>query len=406
MIAPYRRLLSIPRAWRFSLAGFILRLPISMLYLSLALFIVDETGSYSLAGALSMASAVVVSIASPLWSRTADRIGQRKVLKLTVPIHVFFLALFIALVKWGAPTLVWFPVALIFEGAVIGAGQMVRRRWRHAIGDDKNLIDTAYAYEALVEEFVFTFGPVIATLAAALISPTASLITALCFVAIGATLFLREKSTEPPVLPEVESRHGKLLISEKSFRAFFLPMMFCGATFSSTGLFIIGYVDTYGQRNLSGFLVAIWSIGSGVAAFITGAINWKRNANYRFVLGVIAFFIVTIPMAIAAHTFKGNLTIMAVALFINGLAIAPMLTAGFTAAESVVDSSRATEALAWGISALSLGGALPTAITGYIIDKSGAAVAANIPLIASTLAIVALVAYHRHWRERISPLHA
>ena len=124
MIAPYRRLLSIPRAWRFSLAGFILRLPISMLYLSLALFIVDETGSYSLAGALSMASAVVVSIASPLWSRTADRIGQRKVLKLTVPIHVFFLALFIALVKWGAPTLVWFPVALIFEGAVIGAGQM------------------------------------------------------------------------------------------------------------------------------------------------------------------------------------------------------------------------------------------------------------------------------------------
>ena len=111
-------------------------------------------------------------------------------------------------------------------------------------------------------------------------------------------------------------------------------------------------------------------------------------------------------MAIAAHTFKGNLIAMAIALFINGLAIAPMLTAGFTAAESAVDTSRATEALAWGISALSLGGALPTAITGYIIDKSGAAVAANIPLIASTLAVVALVAYHRHWRERLSPLHA
>ena len=88
MIAPYRRLLSIPRAWRFSLAGFVLRLPIAMLYLSLALFIVDETGSYSLAGALSMGSAVVVSIASPLWSRTADRLGQSRVLRATVPIQL------------------------------------------------------------------------------------------------------------------------------------------------------------------------------------------------------------------------------------------------------------------------------------------------------------------------------
>ena len=402
MLAPYRRLLSIPRAWRFSLAGFILRLPIAMLYLSLALFIVDETGSYSLAGALSMGSAVVVSIASPLWSRTADRIGQSKVLMMTVPIHIFFLGLFIILVKIGAPTPLWFISALIFEGAVIGSGQMVRRRWLHVIGDDRPLVDTAYAYEALVEEFVFTFGPVIATLAATLISPTASLVTAMTFVAIGALLFLREKSTEPPAHPHDEKVHGGLLIKEKKVRAFFIPMMFCGATFSSTGLVVVGYVDAYGIRNLSGLLVAIWSIGSGIAAFITGTITWKRSESYRFIVSLMTFVIVTAPIAIAAHWFTGNLFAMAVALFINGLGIAPMLTAGFTVAERSVDSKRATEVLAWGISALSLGGAIPTAITGYIIDKEGAYVAAVIPFICSALALLSLLGYWRVWKERLA----
>ena len=406
MIAPYRRLFSIPRAWQFSCAAFILRLPVSMLYLALALFIVDETGSYSLAGALSMGSAVVVSIASPLWSRAADRMGQSRVLRLTVPIHVIFLALFIYLVKADAPTPLWFLAALIFEGAVIGSGQMVRRRWLHVIGEDRNLIDTAYAYEALVDEFVFTFGPVAATITAATISPTASLITAMVFAIVGAYFFIKEKSTEPPAHPVDESGHDGLLIKKKSVRAFFLPLMFCGATFSSTGLFVVGYVDEYGIRNLSGILVAFWSIGSGIAAFITGSITWRKNESYRFILFLTAFFIVTSPIYIAAHWFEGNLAIMSLALFVNGFAIAPMLTAGLTVAERSVDPKRATEVLGWAISALSLGGALPTAITGYIIDNKGASVAAVIPFLSSGLALISLLAYWRLWRERlrVSPL--
>jgi MFS family permease len=402
MIAPYRKLLSIPRAWQFSLAAFILRLPISMLYLALALFIVDETGSYSLAGALSMASAVVVSIASPLWSRMADRIGQSKVLKITVPIHVIFLALFIYLVKADAPIPLWFLSALVFEGAVIGAGQLVRRRWLHVIGEDRKLIDTAYAYEALIDEFIFTFGPVLATLAAALIAPSAALLTAMVFVIIGSFLFSRERMTEPPAHPLDEAERSGLLIKDRKVRSVFFPMMFCGATFSSTGLFIVGYVDAYGERNLSGLLVSIWSIGSGIAAFVTGAITWKRNESYRYIVTLIGFLLLTTPITLAAFMFKGNLIAMSIALFLNGLSIAPMLAAGFAAAERSVDSKKATEALAWAISGASLGGAIPTAITGYIIDNRGAYVAAVIPLISSALAVVVLLPYWRLWRSRMS----
>ena len=63
-------------------------MPISMLYIAIVLFVVAETGSYALAGALSMVASLVLSVATPLWSRVADQIGQNKVLSITAPVHL------------------------------------------------------------------------------------------------------------------------------------------------------------------------------------------------------------------------------------------------------------------------------------------------------------------------------
>ncbi|MEY2872116.1 MAG: hypothetical protein RL526_256, partial [Actinomycetota bacterium] len=100
-----------------------------MLYLAIVLFVVAETDSYSLAGAISMVSSVVLAIATPLWSRAADQFGQNKILSITAPVHILFLGLFVYFVKSDAPVWVWFFCAIVFESFVIGSGQMVRRRW-------------------------------------------------------------------------------------------------------------------------------------------------------------------------------------------------------------------------------------------------------------------------------------
>ena len=115
MLSSYKRLFAVPGGWRFSFAGFILRMPISMLYLAIVLFVVSETDSYALAGALSMFASVVLAIATPLWSRAADQFGQNRILSITAPVHVFFLGLFVYLVKSDAPTWSWFAAAMIFE---------------------------------------------------------------------------------------------------------------------------------------------------------------------------------------------------------------------------------------------------------------------------------------------------
>ena len=406
MLAPYRKLFKVPGGWRFSLAAFVLRLPISMLYLAIVLFVVAETDSYSMAGALSMAASIVLSIASPLWSRAADQFGQRRILSITAPLHIFFMASFVFLLKNDAPTILWFTSALLFEAFVIGSGQMVRRRWLHAIKDDRTLTDTAYSFEAFVDEVIFTSGPVIATLLAATFAPEYAIFTAMFLVATGALSFAAQRATEPPPHPKEFGEDRSLLIRQQFIRALFIPMMFCGAFFTSAGLVIVAYSDEYGTRESSGYLIAIWSFGSGVAALAMGAIKWRRNESRRFIESVLFLFLLTIPIYLAAIFAPGNFLIMGTVLFLNGLAVAPMLTAGLTAAERSVMESRKTEVLAWAISALNFGGALPPAITGYIIDTQGVSVAFVIPLICMALSVLLILPYLKLWREKVREIPA
>ncbi len=406
MLTSYKRLFAVPGGWRFSFAGFILRMPISMLYLAIVLFVVAETDSYALAGALSMMASVVLAIATPFWSRAADQFGQNRILSITAPVHIMFLGLFVYLVKSDAPTWSWFLCVIIFEAFVIGSGQMVRRRWIHAIGDDRKLIDTAYSFEAMVDEVIFTTGPVVATLIASFFFPEAAIFAAMGFLIVGALFFLSQKRTQPPAHPREPGDDHTLLIRDRFIQALFIPMMMVGSFFSATGLVIVGYSDEFGVPEYSGFFVAIWSFSSGISAFISGSIHWKMNEARRFVYSVIALVILTVPIFLAAQIFEGNLFVMAVALFINGLAIAPLLTAGLSVAERSVSEKRTTEVLAWAIAALNLGGAIPTAITGYIIDTYGSTVAFIVPLACITIALLSLLPFLRLWKQKVTQIHA
>ena len=401
MLDAYRRLFAVPGGAKFSFSGFILRLPISMLYLAIVLFVVSETDSYALAGAISMVSSVVLSVATPLWSRVADQYGQNRVLSITVPVHVVSLGAFVYLVKNDFPIWSWFLSVIIFEAFVIGSGQMVRRRWIHVIGEDRKLIDTAYSFEAFVDEVIFTTGPVIATLVASYFFPAASIFTAMGFIVVGALLFSSQRATQPPPHPKEPGDDHSLLIRDKFIQALFIPLMLCGSFFSATGLVIVGYLDEFGNRNNSGFYVAVWSLSSGISAFVSGSIHWKLNEVRRFFNSTVALFILTIPIVISALFSPGNLWIFAAALFLNGLAIAPLLTAGFALAERSVSPKKTTEVLAWAISALNLGSAIPTAITGYIIDTYGASVAFSIPLACMALSVLSFAPFIHLWKEKV-----
>jgi fucose permease len=79
-----------------------------------------------------------------------------------------------------------------------------------------------------------------------------------------------------------------------------------------------------------------------------------------------------------------------------------LLTSGFALAERSVPEERKTEVLAWAISALSLGGAIPPALTGYIIDTQGISVAFIVPLTCMALSVASLFPFLAIWKMKFS----
>ena len=75
----YGPLLRTPGALRFTVAGLVGRMPISMLGIGTFLLVQDRRDSYALAGLVSAAYALGLAGLGPLVSRLVDRRGQRRV---------------------------------------------------------------------------------------------------------------------------------------------------------------------------------------------------------------------------------------------------------------------------------------------------------------------------------------
>ncbi len=129
LLRPYAEIYAIPRAWQFSVAGILGRMPMSMFGLGTVLLISASTGRYGLAGTVSAAGAIGGAICAPQFGRLTDRIGQRRVL---VPVCITFaLAVTGLVIAVTLHTPVW---TLFLCGIAGGAtmpqtGPMARARW-------------------------------------------------------------------------------------------------------------------------------------------------------------------------------------------------------------------------------------------------------------------------------------
>lgn len=399
MFKAYTRLFGTPGGLRFSLAGLVARMPISMDSLAVIFIVVHASNSYTLAGALAAVASIVVSISLPFWSRTSDRIGQRRTLLIAIPLRAFFLAIFIVLVTLKTPTWTWFVAIIAAESSVINAGGLVRRRWLWALGNDRELINTAYSYEALMDEIVFILGPVIATACATSIAPSAGLIVGLFFMLLGTTAFAIQTKTEPPAHPrELDAPHSPVF-RNVVVQAVVLPSIFIGGFFSAVGITVVAYAQSHHAASRTGMILAIWASGSAVAAAINGVVKWRLNHAQRFLRFLAALTALSIPLL-----FTGNLIFLSVALFASGLAVAPLIIAAYGVAETSVPPSQITETLAWVVAGMPLGGAFASALAGWVIDNYGAQRGFIVPLGCLSVALAMSLPYFRTWNRLRSAL--
>ncbi len=369
-------------------------MPISMTLLAVTLVIVAQTHKYTLAGFVSTGAALITSVISPMWSRLADQFGQRALLRINIPLHILFGLLFLFLITHHSPEWLWMSAIFICEFFSVNIGGLVRRRWLFALGEDRMLINTAYSYEALVDEIIFIIGPLIASVAATAIAPPAGILFAFAFMSIGTAYFVSQRDSEPALHPKVDGVKHSSVLRHPELQAVTLPFIFLGAFFASTNLAVVAYMQESHKSAYLGAVLAIWAAGSGVAAIFNGAISWKISDAHKFRRLMLGILLISLPIL-----FIHSIWELAVALFLSGFGVAPLIVAGYGVAEKSAPSSRITETLAWVIASLSLGGALPGPLSGHIIDTLGAKAALVIPIGCLVLANIAILPYFKVWRR-------
>ena len=364
MLGPYVDVLRPSGAFAFSASGLVARLPMSMLGISIVLAVSAESGSYGRAGVVAAAALLAQAAAAPFQARLADQLGQGRMLRPVLALHGLSLGLFIVLL--GSEPLAGLLVTAGLAGATLPSfGAMVRARWARLYSGSP-LLHTAYALESVLDEVVFVFGPVIATILATSVHPASGLACTLLLTVGGGLLFAAQRSTEPPPQPRTRDVEvDRLPVASLAWIVLTFALM--GGIFGSVEVVTVAFTEAAGVIEASGPLLAIYAFGSLVSGLVVGAARVRSGPRRRFVVGQALMAVTLLPLPIV-----GPVAVLAAVLFAAGLAISPTLIAGFSLVEAVAPSSRLTEGFAWISTALNVGVSAGAAVSGRIVDGYGA----------------------------------
>jgi len=362
----YRTVLADPRARAFSLAGFVARMPLSMTGLGIVLLVSASTGSFGRAGLVTAVGTITGALAAPAWGRVIDRLGQARVLITAALVCNLSLTLLALTVQLGLPL----PVTLLTAvGVGLGfssAGSCVRARWAHRLRGDP-LLDTAYAFEAVVDEVVFMFGPVLVTFLATSIHPVLGLAACVMLGLIGALALASMRDTQPPVAGRAERRQRDAPLRAGALAPIVGACVALGALFGAMELVVVAFAKDAGIERYTGFIIMAWAFGSLVAGLLTGTITWQASPTRRFRVAAVLLACSVLPLPFAA-----NPVLVTGLLLLSGFFIAPTLIASVAVTQAVVPPYRLNEALGWTSTGLAAGLAAGAAALGYVVDHFGA----------------------------------
>jgi MFS family permease len=371
--SPYLKALASPGALRFSAAGFLGRMQISMFSLATVLLIATVTGRYGLAGEVAAAGSIGYALVSPLAARLADRFGQRRVLR---PLIGVFAASTAALVGCAqARTPAW---ALLVSSALAGAatpqlGSMVRARWSALLGGSP-LLHAAFSLESVADEVIFVAGPVLVTLLATEVHPASGIGVAAATCMAGTLWLAGQRATEPPLRPPGQAptpgagRRAREHLLPAPGLATLLPVcLLLGAMLAAIDLATVEFARQHGHKPLAGFILGGYALGSAAGGLWYGSRAWRAPLRRRFALTLGA-------AAAGTATFWATpgLAALAAVMLCSGLPLSPMLISGFSLIGQQAPAGRQTEAMAWLTSAIAVGTAAGSAAAGQVIDAAGA----------------------------------
>ncbi|MFI0777199.1 MFS transporter [Streptomyces sp. NPDC021212] len=387
--SPYRVIFAAPGAKAFSMAGFIGRMTVAMTSIGVVTMVSRLTGRYGLAGALAATLALSVAVIGPQTSRLVDRYGQRRVLRPATLVTLTSLAGLLLAAHRGWPDWTLFACAAT-AGCVPSVGSMVRARWAAIHQDAPRELHAAYSWEAIVDEVCFILGPMISIWLCTAWFPEAGPLLAGCFLAVGVFWLTAQRATEPAPHPRGPHTGGSALRS-RALQVLVLTFVAVGTIFGGIDVATVAYAEAEGHKAAASLVLAVYALGSCAAGAVFGLLPRKRSLSFRWLLGICAMTVSMIPLQLV-----GNLSFLAVALFVAGLAVAPTMVTTMALVEQHVPRAHLTEGMTWVSTGLMVGVALGSSATGGVVDAAGARAGYAVPAVAGALAAaVAFLGYRR-----------
>ena len=388
MPSPYRALFAVPGTKSFSAAGFLGRMPLSMMGVGVVTMISQLTGRYGLAGALSATIALSAAVAGPQVSRLVDRYGQRRVLRPATLLALSAAALLLFAAHYGWPDWVLY-VACVGIGCVPSVGAMIRARWAGLYRGTPQL-HTAYSFESVVDEVCFIFGPIISIGLSTAWFPEAGPLLAACFLATGVFWLTAQRATEPAPHPRERTGGGSALRTP-GLQVLVATFVATGAIFGAVDVVTVAFAEEQGHKAAASVVLAVYALGSCVAGVVFGLLHFAGRPEHRWLLGVCAMAVSMIPLLLV-----GNLPFLAVALFVAGLSIAPTMITTMSLIEEHVPRAQLTEGMTWVSTGLAVGVALGSSVAGWVIDAAGARAGYGVPAVSGAVAVaVGFLGYRR-----------
>jgi MFS family permease len=384
MLQPYRDVLTRPGALAFSGAGVLARLPMSMVGIGIVLMVSTLYGSYGLAGRVSAVYVVAQAICSPQLARLVDRHGQGRIMRPAVAIAAVGLVGLVAAATLEAHE-VWLYASAVVTGAGIGSfGSLVRARWARVLGADPHRMHTAYSLESALDELVFIVGPVLATVLATSVAPTAGLVVPLVAMLVGGYWFLSLRRTEPPPAPVGSPRPKGSVLRKPGMVVLAIVFVAMGSIFGATDVATVAFAEESGRKGAAGIILAIFALGSLISGLLYGTRTWKRPLYLRFATGMVA-----LAVGVCFFFLVQSLVALAAVMFVAGFAIAPTLINGNGLVQELVPRERLTEGLTWVGTSLGVGVSVGSSVAGAQIDINGSHAGFLVVVISAGAAVLA-----------------
>lgn len=393
MLQPYRDVLTRPGALAFSATGVLARLPMSMVGIGIVLMISSLYGSYGLAGRVSAVYVIAQALCSPQLARLVDRHGQGRIMRPAVALAAVGLVGLVVAATTEAHE-AWLYVAAVVTGAGIGSfGSLVRARWARVLGADPHRMHTAYSLESALDELVFIVGPVLATLLATGVAPTAGLIVPLVAMLVGGYWFLSLRRTEPPPAPAGSPRPKGSVLRKPGMVVLAIVFVAMGSIFGATDVATVAFAEESGAKGMAGVILAIFALGSLISGLLYGTRVWKRPLYLRFATGMVA-----LAVGVCFFFLVQSLAVLAAVMFVTGFAIAPTLINGNGLVQDLVPRERLTEGLTWVGTSLGVGVSIGSSVAGAQIDVNGSHAGFLVVVVSAGAAVVATLAALRTLR--------